>query len=168
MSGLHAQRAYVALGSNLGEREATLEAALRELEEMPGTELVLRSRWIETAPVGGPPGQGAYLNGVAVLLTELEPLELLRRLLAIEARHGRDRAQESERNAPRTLDLDLLEVGTRRVEEPELSLPHPRMERRRFVLEPLAEIEPEHVLPSGTTVRARLAELERHTSGAVS
>lgn len=159
-AGTH--RAVVALGSNLGARERHLERALAELDALPGTRLVARSTLHETAPVGGPADQPRYLNAAAVVTTELGPRELLRALLAIEARHGR-RREEGVRDAPRTLDLDLLVVERGGVElvvdEPELVLPHPRMEERTFVLAPLAELEPARVLASGRTVAERLAEL---------
>jgi len=130
--------AAIGLGSNLGDREATIAAALADLDRLPQTRLDRVSRLRETEPVG-PPGQGPYLNGAAVLLTTLPPRRLLEALLAIERCHGRNRADEI-RHGPRTLDLDLLLYGQAILEEPELSIPHPRMIERRFVLEPLAEI----------------------------
>ena len=150
-------RAYVALGSNLGEREVRLESALVQLAELHGVTLVARSSWIETEPVGGPPGQGRFLNGAAALDVTLEARALLRAMQAIEERSGRVR---TVRDGPRTLDLDLLLFGQVRLEEAFLQLPHPRLEERAFVLEPLAQIAPDLVLPrSGISVRARLAEL---------
>lgn len=148
---------YVALGANLGERERTLHAAVGELDALHGVRVVRRSRWIETAPVGGPPGQPPYLNGVVELECSLAPAELLAALHAIEARHGRVR---EVRNAARTLDLDLLLFGAQRCSGAELELPHPRMEEREFVLAPLAELAPDlRLLGSGLTVRERLAAL---------
>jgi len=148
---------YVALGANLGERERTLNAALRELDELRGVRVLRRSSWIETAAVGGPPGQPAYLNGVVELECSLAPAELLAALHTIEARHGRVR---DVRNAARTLDLDLLLFGAQRSSGPELELPHPRMEEREFVLAPLAELAPElTLLGTGCTVRERLEVL---------
>lgn len=149
--------AAIALGSNLGDREKHLRGALVALEKTPGLTVLRRSSWHETAPVGGPPGQGPFLNGAALVETKLAPRELLGVLQAIEARHGRER---SERDAPRTLDLDLLWHGDARADDPELTLPHPRLEERTFVLAPLAEIAPDHRLAGcGRTVAERLAEL---------
>jgi len=129
---------YIGLGSNLGDRAANLRAALAELES--GDLHVLRcSSFHETQPVGGPPGQEAYLNAVCEVDTQLDPRALLERLQVIEARLGRVR---TVRNGPRTLDLDLLLYQDRTIAEPELIVPHPRMWERSFVLEPLAEICP--------------------------
>lgn len=136
---------YVGLGSNLGDRVARLREALRALGALPKTELVAVSPLYETSPVGGPP-QGAFLNAVAQLLTELPPRRLLQELLALEVRAGRVRG--AERNAPRPLDLDLLLYGDLRLEEPGLVVPHPRLAERAFVLEPLCELAPELVHPS--------------------
>lgn len=160
MSGnKHRRTGAVALGSNLGDREANLAAGLRALERTPGVVVLQRSRWIETLPVGGPPGQPPFLNGAALVETSLEPHALLGELQRIEARYGRDRARE-EHHGPRTLDLDLLFLGDLRLDGPDLVLPHPRMEERAFVLEPLAEVAPGRVLAiSGRTVAERLAEL---------
>jgi 2-amino-4-hydroxy-6-hydroxymethyldihydropteridine diphosphokinase len=150
-------RAWIALGSNVGDRRAHLERALAGLARTPATRVVRSSSWIETDPVGGPAGQGPYLNGVAELETELGPRELLDQLLALERDAGRVRTVEG---APRTLDLDLLLHGEARIDEPGLVVPHPRMEQRTFVLAPLAELAPDLVLPrSGRTVAERLREL---------
>ena len=150
-------RAWIALGSNVGDRRANLERALAGLARTPSTRVVRSSSWIETDPVGGPAGQGPYLNGVAELETELGPRELLERLLALEREAGRVRTVEG---APRTLDLDLLLHGESRIDEPGLIVPHPRMEQRIFVLAPLAELAPDLVLPHcGRTVAERLREL---------
>jgi pantoate--beta-alanine ligase len=149
--------AYVALGSNLGDRAALLEGAVGELASTHGVRVLRRSKWIDTAPVGGPVGQPRFLNGVVELDCELEPEDLLARLLEIERRHGRVRA---ERNGPRTLDLDLLLFDARRVSTPRLEVPHPRLEEREFVLAPLAELAPElRLAKSGLTVRERLAQV---------
>ena len=136
--------AYVALGSNLGDRNDHLERALRELQEHPDVFVEQVSSYYETAPVGGPPGQGDYLNAVAELATELEPLELLGVLLEVEQKLGRVRR---EPHGPRTIDLDLLLFGDRIIQEPALTVPHPRLHERLFVLEPLAEIAPRAVHP---------------------
>lgn len=131
--------AYVALGSNLGDRRHHLDEAVVALKQQPGIVNVRASRWWETAPVGGPPGQQHYLNGVLELQTFLAPRELLALLLDLERRQGRLR---SEPNTPRTLDLDLLLYGDAVLNEPDLIIPHPRMHERTFVLGPLAELAP--------------------------
>ncbi len=131
--------AYVGLGSNLGDRRATLEGAVAELDSAKGVRVLRVSSIHETDPVGGPP-QPRYLNAVAEVETELGPRALLETLLGVEARFGRERR---ERWGPRTLDLDLLLHGTRTVEEPGLVVPHPRMHERAFVLAPLCELVPE-------------------------
>lgn len=133
---------WIGLGANLGEAQATLEAALAALAELPQTRLLRRSRFYRTAPVdaGGPD----YLNAVAELSTSLAPLALLEALQAIELAHGRQRPY---RNAPRTLDLDVLLWGSERIEHARLSVPHPRLHLRAFVLAPLAELAPDLPLP---------------------
>jgi 2-amino-4-hydroxy-6-hydroxymethyldihydropteridine diphosphokinase len=129
--------AFVGLGSNLGDRQAHLEAALREMAELPQTTLVARSSMYESAPLEA---SGAdYLNAVAQLRTALDAPALLLALQAIENRHGRERPYA---NSPRTLDLDLLLYGQERRMSAELTLPHPRLHERAFVLLPLAEIAP--------------------------
>ncbi|MBQ1764410.1 MAG: 2-amino-4-hydroxy-6-hydroxymethyldihydropteridine diphosphokinase [Aquincola sp.] len=132
------ERIFVGLGANLGDARATLEAALAALAALPDTRLMARSSYYRTAPVdaGGPD----YLNAVAELRSGLAPEALLDALQAIEQQHGRERPY---RNAPRTLDLDLLLVGALRLDAPRLTLPHPRLHQRAFVLAPLAELAPE-------------------------
>jgi 2-amino-4-hydroxy-6-hydroxymethyldihydropteridine diphosphokinase len=132
-------RALVALGSNLGARESHLSGAIAGLSALPLTRLVAVSNVRETAPVDGPPGSGAFLNAVALLDTQLSPRALLAELQELEARAGRLRG---ERNAPRTLDLDLLLHGAAVVDEPGLQLPHPRLHLRAFVLEPACDVAP--------------------------
>lgn len=154
--------AAIGLGSNLGDRERTLARALVLLERTSGVTVLRRSRWIETAPEGGPLGAGHFLNGAVLVETTLAPRELLDALLAIERRLGRERGVP---NAPRTIDLDLLDHGGIRLDEPGLRLPHPRMEERLFVLEPLSEIAPAMRLAgSGKSVRERVAELRARPS----
>lgn len=148
--------AAIALGSNLGDREATLRRALVTLEKTEGVVILRRSTWHETEAVGGPEGQDPYLNGACLIETTLAPAELLATLHAIEDKYGRER---TELNGPRTLDLDLLWHGDATSDDPALRLPHPRIEERTFVLAPLAEIAPEHRLSSGATVSERLATL---------
>ena len=130
-------RAYVGLGANLGDREATIHAALAALAEEDGIEVVAVSTLRETEPVGVGP-QPLFLNGAAELETTLTPRELLDRLLTTEQRFGRVRVPGE--HGPRTLDLDLLLYGDEQIDEPGLTVPHPRLHERAFVLEPLAEI----------------------------
>ena len=156
--------AYIALGSNLGDRRATLERAVRDINGLEMTRVVAQSTLIETDPVG-PVAQGRYLNGVIHVQTQLTPRALLGSLLAIEAELGRDRLGDL-RWGPRTADLDLLIFGDLQIDEPGLHVPHPRLAERRFVLEPLCEIAPELVVPGlGKTVRELLDALAR-TEGA--
>lgn len=135
-------RAYIGLGANLGDARAALEAAFAALATLPATQLQRRSSIYRSAPIdsGGPD----YLNAVAELRTSLQPLALLRQLQAIERDHGRERPY---RNAPRTLDLDLLLHGDAVVQTSTLTLPHPRAHERAFVLLPLAEIAPDLAIP---------------------
>ena len=130
-------RAYIGLGANLGGREATIRAALKALAEEDGIEVVTVSTLRETEPVGVGP-QPLFLNGAAELETTLDARELLDRLLATEQRFGRVRV--AGEHGPRTLDLDLLLYGDERIDEPGLTVPHPRLHERGFVLEPLAEL----------------------------
>jgi 2-amino-4-hydroxy-6-hydroxymethyldihydropteridine diphosphokinase len=145
------QRAYVGLGSNLGDRAAHLHAALAGLAATPGVERVVASALYETEPVGPP--QGRYLNAVAALDTSLAPTALLARLAELERGAGRVRGG---RNAPRTLDLDLLLFGEECVDTPALVVPHPRLHERAFVLVPLAELAADVVHPR---LRVRIGEL---------
>ena len=130
-------RAFVGLGANLGDREATIRAALAALAEEDGIEVVAISTLRETDPVGVGP-QPRYVNGVAELNTSLLPRELLDCLLATEQRFGRVRVPGE--HGPRTLDLDLLLYGDEQIDAPGLTVPHPRLHEREFVLEPLAEL----------------------------
>lgn len=138
------ESACVALGSNLGERESHVAAALVALTRHSGVSgLVASSLW-ETAPVGGPPGQGPYLNAAARFDTPLSARALLDLLLEIERCEGRERG---EPDAPRTLDLDLLFYGAHVIREEGLTVPHPRLHERAFVLAPLREIADSWVHP---------------------
>lgn len=132
-------RAFLGLGSNLGDRHARL---LRAVEGLP--DLVAVSSLYETEPVGGPPGQGPYLNLVVELDTELGPRDLLEVARRLETEAGRQRGQ---RWGPRTLDVDVLLVGDEVVADEDLVVPHPRMWERRFVVAPLAELAPDLVPP---------------------
>jgi 2-amino-4-hydroxy-6-hydroxymethyldihydropteridine diphosphokinase len=142
--GLIEEKVYIAMGSNLGDRDAHLAAGLAALRGSEGIEVVAVSPLYETDPVGPPP-QGPYLNGAVQLATRLDPSALLDRLLAIEAAEGRMRGVD--RNAPRTLDLDLLLYGDRKWAGPDLEVPHPRLAERPFVLEPLCDLAPNFVHP---------------------
>jgi 2-amino-4-hydroxy-6-hydroxymethyldihydropteridine diphosphokinase len=133
------QLAAVSLGANLGDAHAQLNEALRWLDALPQTRLAAQSAFYETEPVDKP-DQPWFINAVALLETRLEPEALLAALLALELRAGRTRTVDK---GPRVLDLDLLLFGESKVESATLTLPHPRMHLRRFVLEPLCEIAPQ-------------------------
>ena len=151
--------AYVALGSNLGDRDAHLAFAVRRLETLPGTSVVARSTVYESAPVG-PGSQPDYLNAVVALETRLAPDLLLEGLHGIEAAAGRVRAG-APRWGPRPLDLDLLLYSDRCVETEDLTLPHPRLHERGFVLAPLRELAAELVHPRlGRSIAALAEELD--------
>jgi 2-amino-4-hydroxy-6-hydroxymethyldihydropteridine diphosphokinase len=150
-------RAYIGLGSNLGDREATLRAAVDELAAMPGVEVVAVSTLVDTEPVGYL-GQPRFLNGVVALETDLRARMLLDVLLALEARFGRDRAA-APAQGPRTLDLDLLLYGDAEIDEDGLRVPHPRLHERAFVLGPLQEVAPGLEVPGMGTVEAIIARL---------
>jgi quinolinate synthase len=146
----------VGLGSNLGDRVTMLRAARAGLATLPGTTLTAESRIYVTAPVGGPE-QGEFLNQVVEILTALTPRELLEAARAIETELGRERR---ERWGPRSIDLDILWYHGLPVGDEDLQLPHPRMQERRFVLEPLSELAPDLVLASGKTVQQGLAGVQ--------
>lgn len=149
-------RAYIGLGSNLGDRRATLERAV-ELLDAPDLTVLAVSELRETDPVGYL-DQPRFLNGAAAVETELPAPELLERLLAVERELGRER-DAAVRFGPRTVDLDLLLYGSQTIDEPGLTVPHPRLAERRFVLEPLAELDPALTLPDGRAVREILGAL---------
>ena len=150
-------RAYVGLGANLGDREEMLRLALERLAAEPSVELVAVSTLRETEPEDFL-DQPRFLNGAAALETDLSPRQLLARLQLIECELGRRRA--GPRFGPRVIDLDLLLYGSLVMSEPELELPHPRLHRRRFALEPLAELEPDLEIPGRGPVRVLLAGLD--------
>jgi 2-amino-4-hydroxy-6-hydroxymethyldihydropteridine diphosphokinase len=139
-------RAYLALGSNLGDRLAYLQLAVDELARVPGVLVVALSRVYETAPVGGPP-QDPYLNAVVAIETDLDPHELLHRGQRIEQLAARERV---ERWGPRTLDVDVLLMDGTRLETDDLTIPHPRMWERGFVLAPLRDVAP-HLVDANAT-----------------
>jgi 2-amino-4-hydroxy-6-hydroxymethyldihydropteridine diphosphokinase len=148
-------RAYVGLGANLGDRERTLRRAVELLAAEPGIEVAAVSAFRETDPVGYV-DQPRFLNGACAVETDLSPRELLERLLAVERALGRERGK-GPRWGPRTIDLDLLLYGRETVDEPGLTVPHPRLTERSFALEPLLELDPNLHLPDGR----RLGELLR-------
>jgi 2-amino-4-hydroxy-6-hydroxymethyldihydropteridine diphosphokinase len=150
-------RAYVGLGSNLGDRESSIRSAVAELEATEGVEVVAISTLVDTEPVGYL-DQPRFLNGVAALETGRSARELLDLLLAVEGRFGRDRAAVPVQG-PRTLDLDLLLYGEAEIDEPGLRIPHPRLHERAFVLGPLAELEPDLEVPGKGSIQTLLGGL---------
>ena len=137
-------RAAVALGSNIGDPEAQVNRAFDEIAALPDTRLLRKSRLYRTAPVGFV-DQPDFVNACALLDTELAPRALLDGLLAIEKRHGRVRGMA---NGPRTLDLDIILYGDQVIDEPGLTIPHPRAKDRDFVMVPLREVWPGVVIPA--------------------
>lgn len=150
------ETAYIALGSNLQDPCRQLHSAFEGLSRLPDSRLVAHSSFYRSAPVGYA-DQPDFVNAVACLRTSLSPRELLDAVLAIEQAHGRVREFA---NAPRTLDLDIVLYGAREVNEPGLTIPHPRMLDRAFVLVPLAEIAPDAVVPGRGCVRDLLAGVD--------
>ena len=150
-------RVYIGLGANLGQRRATIERALKLLADTADVELTAVSSLRETDPVDYE-DQPRFLNGVALLETDLAPRRVLQLLHDVERRLGRDRS--GPRFGPRTIDLDLLLYGDEEIEEPGLQIPHPRLADRRFVLEPLAELDPALDVPGRGPVQALLAGLQ--------
>lgn len=149
-------RCAIALGSNIGDSHAILEAAIERLAHTPSVVLKARSNWYITKAIGPP--QPDYLNGCAILQVELSPQRLLNTLLAIEQEFGRVR---QERWGPRSLDLDLLLYNDLILDTPDLQIPHPRMRERAFVLVPLAEIASDWVEPvSGSAIEELLKEVD--------
>lgn len=153
--------AHIGLGGNVGDVRATLVAALAAIDDLPATRVVARSRFYRTAPVGGI-AQDDFVNAVARIETGLPAPALLDALFAIERAHGRDRRRE-QRWGPRTLDLDLLLYGDERIDAEGLTVPHPRIAERAFVLVPLVEVSPEVMIPGLGPARDALAAIE--TSG---
>ena len=145
-------RAYVGLGANLGDREAMLRSSIEQLAAEPGIDVVAVSAFRDTDPVGIT-DQPRFLNAAAAVETDLAARELLDRLLGIERRLGRTR--EGPRFGPRTIDLDLLLYGGEQIDEPGLEVPHPRLHERLFALEPLADLDPELIVPG----RGALADI---------
>jgi 2-amino-4-hydroxy-6-hydroxymethyldihydropteridine diphosphokinase len=155
-------RALIGLGSNLGDRRSILDGAVQALRTFPGVDLLGVSSYHETRPIGGPPGQRAFLNAAAVVEPSLDPPALLGVLQEVEARFGRER---TVRWGERTLDLDLLLHGDTVMETPALVVPHPRFPLRRFALAPAAEVAPEMVDPlTGRTIADLLRNVDRRPS----
>jgi 2-amino-4-hydroxy-6-hydroxymethyldihydropteridine diphosphokinase len=162
--------AYVGLGSNLAHPRRRIARALRSLARLPATRVVAVSRNYLSAPLGAPGEQPDYVNAVAALSTSLSPRALLAQLLLIERHQGRRRTVDSPRNAARTLDLDLLLYGGRRLHGATLTIPHPRMHERAFVLRPLLDIAPAARIPRKGLARSlqrglrsqRIAPTRRH------
>jgi 2-amino-4-hydroxy-6-hydroxymethyldihydropteridine diphosphokinase len=150
--------AYIGLGSNLGDREGTLRAAIGRLRHLPETKVLRVSTLRRTDPVG-PVDQPRFLNGAVELETALSARRLLGGLLELERAFGRDRAAVPAQG-PRTLDLDLLLYGQDVIDEPGLEIPHPRLHERRFVLEPLTELDPALEVPGKGSVQTLLAKLD--------
>lgn len=149
-------RAYLGLGSNLGERRANLEAAFERLDALPGTRVIKRATIIETAPVGGPEGQGEFLNTACLIETDMPPHDLLDAIHRIERDIGRLRERETVRWGPRAIDIDILLWEGLTLSSPELTIPHPRLAEREFALRPLAEVDADAVHP---TEKATIGEL---------
>jgi 2-amino-4-hydroxy-6-hydroxymethyldihydropteridine diphosphokinase len=152
------EKAYIALGANLGDRRKNLDDALALLSCTPGVKVTAVSSFLENPAVGGPSDSPPFLNAAAEIETALTPIDLLHRLLEIERSLGRERR---EKWGPRTIDLDLLIYGNQVLSTPELIVPHPRLAERRFVLQPLAEIAPKALVPGvGKCVSELLAGIE--------
>jgi 2-amino-4-hydroxy-6-hydroxymethyldihydropteridine diphosphokinase len=132
------ERAYIALGSNLGDRKGHLQKAREAIAKIPLTKLLAQSAVEETEPLGGPPGQSPYLNQMVLVETNLDPHRFLKALQRIEDDNGRVRG---ERWGPRTLDLDIVRFGTRRLRDPDLVIPHPELPRRDFWQREIEEID---------------------------
>jgi 2-amino-4-hydroxy-6-hydroxymethyldihydropteridine diphosphokinase len=158
-----AETAYIALGSNLKEPQQQLQAGFAALARLPNTQFIAQSSLYRSAPVGYV-NQPDFVNAVAAIRTTLAPRALLDALLAIEREHGRVREFA---NAPRTLDLDIALYGERVVQDPGLSIPHPRMHERAFVMVPLAEIAPDAIVPGHGRVRDLLANVDVNSVGVV-
>ncbi len=148
--------AYIGIGSNLTDPQAQVQQAVKALSAIPETTVQTVSPWYRSSPVGGPANQPDYINGVACLETTLAPHALLGALQSIEQAQGRERR---EHWGARTLDLDLLLYGQQIIEDARLSVPHPRLHERSFVLVPLADIAPHLVLPNGSPLASLLRDI---------
>ncbi|WBA18338.1 2-amino-4-hydroxy-6-hydroxymethyldihydropteridine diphosphokinase [Salinivibrio kushneri] len=152
-------RVYIAIGSNLGDPVEKAKQAVAALKSLPQSHFVAASALYTSKPMG-PADQPDYVNAVAALDTQLDPLTLLDATQAIELDYGRER--KAERWGPRTLDLDILLYGNRVIDEPRLTVPHYGMKVREFVLYPLADIAPDLCLPDGSTLAACLTRVDRN------
>lgn len=153
------RRAVLSLGSNLGERMASLQGAINALADTPDVWVTGVSPVYETEPVDSPAGAKSYLNAVVLIDTTLAASRLMDRALAIEDAFGRER--DGEPNAPRTLDVDLIVVGDRRANDDSLRLPHPRAQERAFVLQPWFDLEPDASLPGNGSIADLLEKTDR-------
>lgn len=158
------ERVFIGLGSNVGDRAGTIDQAIHALGLAPTCSVIQCSSLFETEPIGPP--QPKYLNGAAEMSTDLSPREFLKMLLDVEQSLGRIRSPQ-ERNAPRTIDLDLLMYGERILSEPELEIPHPRLENRPFVLIPLLEIDATLRHPATGDLLVSFLSAERGNDGVV-
>jgi 2-amino-4-hydroxy-6-hydroxymethyldihydropteridine diphosphokinase len=152
-------RAFIALGSNLRHPRRQIARALAALRATPGIRVLAASPNYVTAPVGGAVPQPDYVNAVAEVATTLSPHALLREMQRIERAQGRVRGRATPRNAPRTLDLDLLLYGARRIRSRSLIVPHPRMHERAFVLRPLADVAPSQTISGRGLARRHLPDV---------
>jgi len=150
-----AVRAAIALGSNVGDPERQVRSAFDEIDALPRTHVLARSRLYRTAPVGYA-DQPDFINACALVETSLPPRALLDALLSLEKKHGRVR---EIKNGPRTLDLDIVLYGDQAVDESSLTIPHPRAHERKFVLEPLVDVWPDAVIPGKGNAKELLARL---------
>jgi 2-amino-4-hydroxy-6-hydroxymethyldihydropteridine diphosphokinase len=154
MKNIRPVEILLALGSNLGDRRKILESAWKEIGNIPEIKTLRLSRFYETKPVGGPTNQPEFLNAAGIVAATLPPQQLLEQLQEIENRFGRVR---TEHWGPRTLDIDILFYGNKIISTPTLTIPHPEMLQRRFVLEPAEEIAANTVHPiTGQTIRQHL------------
>ncbi len=153
------RRAVISLGSNLGERANSLQGAVDSLADTPDVWVTSVSSIYETEPVEAPEGSKPFLNAVVLLDTTLSAPVLLERALAVEAAYGRERSGTP--HEPRTLDVDLIVLGDRRADEPELKLPHPKAAERAFVLVPWLELEPDAEIPGVGAVAELVEQTDR-------
>jgi 2-amino-4-hydroxy-6-hydroxymethyldihydropteridine diphosphokinase len=153
------RRCVFALGSNVGDRHVKMQGAVDALRDTPGVYLTAVSSIYETEPVDAPEGSDKFLNAVVLADSTLSAHLLLDRALAIESAYGRERTEE--RNAPRTLDVDIILIGDRRADDEDLTLPHPRAHERAFVLVPWHEVDPDAELPEHGPVRDLLDKTDR-------
>ena len=163
MTVVHPATAVIALGSNLGDREATLERAVAALDGLPESNILAVSSWHGTVALtvdGLDPEKPAYLNGVALLQTHLDPYSLLDAMRAIEIENGRDRSAQAERWGDRTLDLDLIAFDELEIDSEVLQVPHPQAHERDFVLAPWLEVQPDARLTGHGDVATLLAALQ--------